>query len=209
MMCCCKKLLVFIAGLFSLTNIFCQRSADSVSLFVTVVNEQQQPLESAIVSLLRSTDSTLIKTAITNVEGKALLEDIPESSYYCSISYTGYTTDTTASFILQNTLHNLNIVMRPASNTLQDVVVSSHKPFIQREQGKVLVNVDADPTNAGTNTLELLEKLPGVTVDRNGTISLQAKQGVLILIDGKQTYLQGIDLISLLSSMSSSEVDQV
>src|SRR5690606_33424250 len=54
-----------------------------------------------------------------------------------------------------------------------------------------------------------LEKSPGVMVDKNGNISLQAKSGVLVLIDDKPTYLSGSDLTNLLSSMSSEQVDQI
>ena len=101
------------------------------------------------------------------------------------------------------------IILHAQSNTLQNVTVQSVKPLVQFEQGKVIVNVDASPTNAGTSILDVLEKSPGVTVDKNGGISLKAKPGVLILIDGKQTYLSGADLNNLLSSMSSSQVDQI
>jgi iron complex outermembrane receptor protein len=97
----------------------------------------------------------------------------------------------------------------PASKTLGNVSVTSRKPFIQQAQGKVIVNVDASLTNAGTTVLEVLEKSPGVMVDKNGGISLQGKAGVLVLIDDKQTYLSGNDLNNLLNGMSSSQVEQI
>ena len=204
-----KSLTLFIAGIFCCTALFSRDPGDSISVAVTVVNEQQQPLEAAVVSLLRSSDNTLIKTELTDNNGKVLLRNIPkDSSYYCSISYAGYSTDTTAIFTLQ-ALKNISIKLQPSANALSDVTVTTRKPFIQHEQGKVVVNVDVSPTNTGTTVLEVLEKLPGVMVDRNGTISLRAKPGVLVLIDGKQTYLSGTDLNNLLASMSSSQVEQI
>jgi hypothetical protein len=92
---------------------------------------------------------------------------------------------------------------------MQGVTVAGTRPFVQHVQGKVLINVDAAITNSGTTVLEVLEKSPGVMVDKNGTISLQAKTGVLVMIDGKPTYLSGAELTNLLSSMSSSQVDQI
>jgi iron complex outermembrane receptor protein len=85
----------------------------------------------------------------------------------------------------------ITISLLPSANALANVSVTSRKPFIQMAQGKVIVNVDASVTNAGTTVLEVLEKSPGVMVDKNGGISLQGKQGVLVLIDDKQTYLSG------------------
>ncbi|RZK47257.1 MAG: TonB-dependent receptor, partial [Pedobacter sp.] len=68
---------------------------------------------------------------------------------------------------------------------------------------------DASPSNAGATALELLEKSPGISVDKDGNISLKGKQGVIVLMDGKQTYLSGQDLANLLRSMPASQLDQV
>lgn len=190
-------------------KLFCQPSTENIYLSVSVLNEQQQPLESAIISLFRSSDSTLIKTELTDDKGKVVLKNILQDNYYCVTSFAGYITDTTGSFVMNSAAKEIGITLQSSANTLSEVTVTARKPFIQHEQGKVLVNVDASPTNAGTSVLDVLEKSPGVTVDRNGTISLKAKQGVLILIDGKQTYLSGLDLNNLLASMSSSQVEQI
>ncbi len=101
------------------------------------------------------------------------------------------------------------ITLQPAGSTLANVNVTGRKPFVQHVQGKTLINVDASVTNAGTTVLEVLEKSPGVNVDKNGTISLQSKTGVLVMIDDKPTYLSGTDLNNLLSGMSSSQVEQI
>lgn len=209
MMSGCKHFLLLIITVFVTIAAAAHNPGDSATVSVIVKNEQQQPLEAAVVSILRITDNMLIKSEITGNDGKALLENIPTDSYYFTISFTGYTTDSTEVLITQPGTKTVTITLQPAANSLQTVTVSTRKPFIQYEQGKVLVNVDASPSNAGTTVLDVLEKSPGVTVDRNGTISLRAKQGVLVLIDGKQTYLSGTDLNNLLASMSSSQVDQI
>lgn len=57
--------------------------------------------------------------------------------------------------------------------------------------------------------MEVLEKAPGVSVDKDGNISLKGKQGVIIMIDGKPTYMSGQDLANYLTSMPSSNLDQL
>ncbi len=208
-MCRLRRLILFAFTLFFVTQTFCKTPVDSISVSVTVVNEQKQPLGSAVISLFRADDQTLIKTELTDDKGQALLKNIPKENYYCITTYTGYNNDTTKLFAEQTTSKDVNIVLQPAENFLKTATVSTHKNFIEHQQGKVIVNVDASPTNAGTTVLDVLEKSPGVTVDRNGVISLKAKQGVLVMMDGKQTYLSGTDLINLLSSMSSLQVDQI
>lgn len=207
---CCNIFLLALLMIIGGTKIFANKTADSFYLSITVTNEQQQPLEFAVVSLLSANNNSLVKTELTDNKGKVLLNNIAAGSYYCSISFTGHTTDTTDIITLApGASKEMAIMLHAQSNTLQNVTVQSVKPFVQFEQGKVIVNVDASPTNAGTSILDVLEKSPGVTVDKNGGISLKAKPGVLILIDGKQTYLSGADLNNLLSSMSSSQVDQI
>ena len=92
---------------------------------------------------------------------------------------------------------------------LQEVTVRAKKPLIQIFPDKTVVNVDAAITNTGATVLEVLEKSPGITIDRNGNIGLKGKQGVLIMIDGKPSQITGSDLTNLLTGMSASQVDQI
>ena len=109
--------------------------------------------------------------------------------------------------ILDVTLKTIELV--PQAKSISGVTVTSKKPFIEQKAGKTVINVEASPTNTGLNALELLEKSPGVTVDNDGNISLKGKQGVLILIDGKPTYMSGADLAALLKNMQSSSLEQI
>ena len=57
--------------------------------------------------------------------------------------------------------------------------------------------------------LDILEKSPGISVDKDGNISLKGKQGVMILMDGRPTYLSGQDLANMLRNLSSNHLDQI
>ena len=109
--------------------------------------------------------------------------------------------------ILDVTLKTIELV--PQAKAISGVTVTSKRPLIEQKAGKTLINVDASPTNTGLNALEVLEKSPGVTVDNDGNISLKGKQGVMILVDGKPTYMSGADLAALLKNMQSSSLDQI
>ena len=83
------------------------------------------------------------------------------------------------------------------------------RPLIEQIIDRTIVNVDASITNIGTSALEVLEKSPGVMVDRDGNISLKGKDGVLIMVDGRPTQLSGPDLTNLLQNLNSSQLDQI
>jgi len=200
-----KKLLLVIVLLKTLNAL---SQTKSYALYVRVLTEKQLPAQQATVELLKAADSALAKTAITDTTGKAVFTQ-PAEQYLLHVTSTGYIDYYSAGFTLPLAQQLPPIVLQPATATLKDVKVAASKPFIQHIHGNVVVNVDASVTNAGTTVMEVLEKSPGVTVDRNGNISLQSKNNVLVMIDGQPTYLSGSALESLLSGMSSSLVDQV
>lgn len=186
----------------------------SVSLFaqqhqiiVKVADEKQLPIEGAVVELMEKGKS--IRSVISKKNGEAVLDKMASGSYEIKASFTGYMEQILPKVLVEKTDVYLEVQLKVSVSELTQVIVQSTKPFIQREQGKLIVNPDASPTNSGTTVVELLEKSPGVMIDRNNGISLRNKSGVLVLIDDKPTYLQGADLINLLNSMNTSQVDKI
>ena len=95
------------------------------------------------------------------------------------------------------------------NSELQSVAVVSKKPFIEQKNDRILVKVDASPANAGTSVMDVLENSPGVSVDKDGNISLKGKQGVTIMIDNRPTYMSGVQLATYLKSLPASAIDQL
>ncbi len=186
-----------------------QTPATAAVFTVTVTNTQNEVLEGAIVEVLNAGDRKLVKSAVTNKNGVSVFYIPLLDNYLLNSSFIGHETQTISLSRAVIADKKITITLLPNAKTLANISVTSRKPFIQMAQGKVIVNVDASLTNAGTTVLEVLEKSPGVMVDKNGGISLQGKQGVLVLIDDKQTYLSGADLNNLLSGMSSSQVETI
>lgn len=104
---------------------------------------------------------------------------------------------------------SLVIILEPMSVSLKEIMVQAKKPLIEMKADRLVVNVDAAPGNAGNNVLEVLEKAPGVAVDKDGNISLKGKQAVLVMIDGRPTYLTPGDLANYLRSLPASTIDQL
>jgi outer membrane receptor protein involved in Fe transport len=74
----------------------------------------------------------------------------------------------------------------------------------------MVVNVAGSIIASGSTALEVLEKAPGINVNQqNGEITLRGKQGVIVQIDGRQTYLAMAYVIALLRSTSSDNIDQI
>jgi outer membrane receptor protein involved in Fe transport len=83
------------------------------------------------------------------------------------------------------------------------------KPFIEQQIDKTVVNVENSVVSAGSTAIEILEKSPGVTVDKDGNISLKGKQNVMVMLDGKPTYMSSSDLANMLRNMQSTQLDKI
>jgi iron complex outermembrane receptor protein len=166
--------------------------------------ESGEPLAGTTVELLRPADSSLIKVAVTDAAGNLRLP--LSSGALLRISRVGYAT---RYHLLQEGKPELTVQLQPATASLSGVTITARRPLVQLAPGKTIVNVEAGITNAGTTVLEALEKMPGVTVDKDGNLSLKGRNGIQVMIDGRPTYLTGAELNSLLGGMSASAISQV
>ncbi|RYG28626.1 MAG: TonB-dependent receptor, partial [Chitinophagaceae bacterium] len=168
------------------------------------------PLAGSTVSLLK-TDSSELKTVVADQKGDFKFSGVPEGDYLLRVNAKGHQ-EVYSAVQKVNGISPVNagtLVANPATRNLQAVVVTSKKPMIEVKADKTVMNVDAMISNTGAYALEVLEKAPGVTVDKDGNISLKGKQGVVVLIDGKQTYLSGNELANYLRNMPASNLDQI
>lgn len=172
----------------------------------------QKIIDAATISLLRLKDSGLVKSAIADKEGNFAFENVREGKYLVSATSLGHTKVFSDSFSIsaEQSAYSVGVLqILPVTQNLKEVVVETKRPFIERKADRMIVNVEASVSNVGSSAMEVLEKSPGVTVDKDGNISLKGKQGVKIMIDGRPSYLSGQDLANLLKSMSSSQLDQI
>lgn len=205
-----KKLLFLILSLqFTYAASFAQSFAGSVSGRITDGGDQKI-IDAATVSLYKVSDSSLVKINITDKDGKFEFQNIPAGKYYLLATSIGHLS--TYSPVINVADKNVFIGILKLNNetkTLKGITVTAKKPFIERKIDCTIINVDASITNAGTTALEVLEKSPGVSVDKDGNVSLKGKAGVMIMLDGKPSYLSGDQLTTLLKNMPSSAIDQI
>ena len=178
----------------------------------SVKDADGKSLQSISVSLLRAGDSSLVKTALTNKEGKYDFENIANGNYFITVSSVGYEKNARVSFTLNesnNTIQVASIQLAAIAKGLDAVTVTAKKPFIETKIDRTIVNVEASPTSAGATAMEILEKSPGISVDNDGNISLRGKAGVIVMLDGKLSYLSATDLASMLKNMPASALDQI
>jgi iron complex outermembrane recepter protein len=184
--------------------------AQSGKISGTVKDIADKPVQAASVSLLRAKDSSLVKAVATGKDGKYEFDNIASGNYIVAVTSVGYDKKLSEVFTLDGTSIVVEALrMNEAAKGIGGVTVTAKRPFIETRIDKTIVNVDASPTSAGATALEVLEKSPGVMVNNDGIISLRGKAGVIVMMDGKQTFLSPTDLANLLKNMPASAIDQI
>ncbi len=208
-----KKILTILTTIAFITSGFVAKAQNAVNGKVDgVVMSSQKSIESASIGILRAKDSSVVKMGVSDKTGQFEFENIKEGKYIVAIQAIGHSKYYSELFEITNkttnyTLKKIDLLV--ASKSLGNVTVTSSKPMIEQKLDRTIVNVEASITNVGISALDVLEKSPGVSVDKDGNISLKGKQGVQIFVDGRPTYLSGQDLANMLRNMQSSQLDQL
>lgn len=204
-----RKTIITVVLFVCFSQLFAQNGTGKISGIITDANNK--PLQSVSVSLLKAADSSLVKMVASGKDGKYEFVNINDGNYVITYSAVGH--EKSFSKVTVSAANNIvavpGVKLAEAAKGLTAVTVTSKKPFIETKIDKTIVNVEASPTSAGATALEILEKSPGVTVDNDGNISLKGKQGVIILMDGKQTYLSSTDLANYLKNTPASALEQI
>jgi iron complex outermembrane recepter protein len=178
----------------------------------SVIDGSTKTIESATITLLRVSDSSVVKMGVADKTGKYVFENIGDGKYIVSVTAVGHAKGYSEVAEINSSttaveLKTLELV--PVSKSLGAVTVTARKPLIEQKIDRTIVNVEASITNAGNSAMEVLEKSPGITVDKDGNISLKGKSGVMVMIDGRPSNLGGADLAALLRSMNANQLDQI
>ena len=140
-----------------------------------------------MVAIIKPVDSVLIKFIRTNNEGDFELKNIPAGKYILMIThplYADYVDDinTTPEGLNLNTVSFI-----PKSKLLQEVIITSGSP-IKIKGDTISYTADSFKVSANANVEELLKKLPGIQVDKDGKIKAMGEQVKKVLVDGEEFF---------------------
>jgi len=174
------------------------------------LSDGDRAVPGATVSICRAADTSIVQSSIATAAGTFSFNSIQPGNYLIQVTAVGYSSAFSRIVEVNSTIIEVpQLTIKPQSRQLSAVTVQAKKAMIEHKIDRTVVNVDASITNSGSTALEVLEKSPGVTVDRDGNVSLKGKAGVMILIDGRPTQLSGADLANYLRNLNASSLDQI
>jgi iron complex outermembrane receptor protein len=189
-----------------------QTASPQAKVSGTLQDLQGKPMDYASVSLLKAKDSTAIGGTLTTETGTYVFEHVKPDTYIIKITEVGYGTVVSTPFRIIDSTKSVMVPllkMKATTNQLNTVTITAAKPLIEHLADKTVVNVAGSVLATGNTAMDVLERAPGVTVDKDDNISLKGKQGVTVMINDKLTYLSATQLATLLRSTDAGTIQSI
>ncbi len=176
-----------------------------------VFDDKNQPLDFASIYILKAADSSDIAGAVTNEAGQFIVENLKLDNYLVRIITMGY-----AEKWLQVSLTELNqtaalgnIILTDKGQNLNEVQIEAERRLLENNIDKKTFQVDKSIISQSGSAIDALQQLPNVTLDENGSLQMRGSEGVLILINGKPTGINGANLQTILNQIPANTIEKI
>ena len=171
-----------------------------------IADDKQKPIRSATILLLKQSDSSLVRSLLSDNEGSFKFTDVSTGKYLMKIDVISHKKNYTQVEIADKDVQLGTISLLPDATTLKAVTVIATKPFLEQKADKLIVNVEGSATAAGSTAMEVLQKVPGILVT-NDKITMVGKGTPAILVDGRLS--QYTDITQLLRDISAANIEKI
>ncbi|MRG46722.1 outer membrane beta-barrel protein [Chitinophaga sp. SYP-B3965] len=170
----------------------------------------KEPIPFATIALLNEDDSTVVTGAAADERGAFIIKPVVYGNYIVRIGTMGF-----APYFLnvkvnaERSLWELGtILMETGSRTLKEVTVVSQKKMFTMNKDSIIFTPDENFLPGGTG-MELLEYVPGITIDANNNITMEGKDRVKFYVDDRPIALTGMDYNSYLNNLPSFMIERI
>jgi len=177
-----------------------------------VHDSQAKEMSFANVLLWDKPDSSMVKGVVSDESGNYIFTDIPQGEYFVEVHILGYAKTYSPVFSFLGTEKNnlATIILVQEDQNLDEVTVVATRPFFELEQGKMVVNVANSISAAGLSVIDVLDRSPGVMVNRqSNSLSVLGKNGVVILMNGHRFRMPIEAAYQMLAGLNSSDVEKI
>jgi outer membrane receptor protein involved in Fe transport len=171
-----------------------------------------QPLEYATISIISKQSGKTITGTVADLKGGFVISNIPFDTYQVIIEFIGFEKTTFDNIKINSDKRSFKlgtVSLSPSTHNLENVIVMGDKPVVENKIDKIVYNVANDITSQGGAAIDVLKKVPQVTVDIDGNVELQGNSNIRFLINGKPSSVFGNSLADALASIPASQIKSV
>ncbi|HMB93504.1 MAG TPA: carboxypeptidase regulatory-like domain-containing protein, partial [Rhodothermales bacterium] len=198
---------LFLALLYCLSMARPGLAQSRVNVTGFVTDSTDVGLEGATVVALQAADSVLVSFGVTRPDGAFRLRRMPAGDYLLQVTFVGFAPFEQAITVGEEDLAVGRLPLKEAVSDLDELVISAEHVPILIKSDTLEYNAAAFNTRPNANVEELLKRLPGVEVERDGSIKAQGEDVKQVLVDGKEFF--GKDPTIATRNLPADAVDKV
>lgn len=147
----------------------------------------QQPVPYATVALVNPATSKPVDGTMADEQGKFTLPKVANGTYRVAISFIGYETKTIDLEVTESkaSINLGKISINSTAKALQEVVVEGQRAMIEEKVDRTVYNAENDESNKGGDAADVLRKVPMLSVDLDGNVSMRGSQNIKVLINNR------------------------
>lgn len=201
-----KKFIAFFLLLSTYT--FAQDGKGKITGTITDA-ASKEVVEFATIALVTS-DGKTIDGAVADMKGKFTLNKIAPGSYKLVVSFVGYETKSVDVEITDKKDQlDLNIAISSEAKVLSEVVVEGQRSTIEERVDRTIYNAENDATTRGGDATDVLKRVPMLSVDFDGNVSLRGSQNILVLINNKPSTIMASSVADALKQIPAEQIKTV
>lgn len=203
-----RTIIILLAWCFFSTNLSGQTSASLQASGKVIDSVTLKTVDYATV-VIKDTKKQTIKSGLTKTDGSFALTGLKSGDYTLSIVSLGYTTiNRPLSLNSKNWDFGL-IKIAPSTEKLREVQILTDKPLVKQEIDRISYDIKADPESKVNSVLEMMRKVPLLSLDAEDNIQLQGNSNYKILINGRPSGMIERNAKDILRSMAASTIEKI
>jgi hypothetical protein len=167
----------------------------------------KQPIDKAVIGLVIKSTPTDTAYTFTNEKGEFSFSNVPSTNFSVIITNSGFAP--VAKFIPvgqpEKTINIGTVILTPRAKLLDEVVVEAAPITIKEDT--IEYRADDFKTKEGAVVEDLLKKLPGIQVDKDGNVKAQGKSVTRVKVNGKDFF--GGDVKTATKELPANIVDKI
>jgi len=174
--------------------------------------ETNLPVEFANVALIDPKTGKPVDGAVCDEKGKFTIHKIAEGTYAVAISFIGYETNTLQNITLAEKKNDINlgtVKLSSSAKVLSEVVVEGQRQLIEEKVDRTIYNAENDKTTAGGDATDVLKRVPLLSVDMDGNVSMRGNNNITVLINNKPSTITASSVADALKQIPADQIKTV
>lgn len=171
----------------------------------------QQPVEFANVTLNDPQTGKPVDGNVCDDKGKFTLHKVPNGNYNLVISFIGFENKTIPIKITDSNdqIDVGNITISPVAAVLKEVTVVGQKSIIEEKVDRTIYNAENDATTRGGDATDVLKRVPMLSVDLDGNVTMRGSQNIKVLINNKPSTITASSVADALKQIPADMIKTV